>query len=219
MNQPPPQHCRPCQKAGGFPGGGRRREIEGRKRQSSRALSPEPNAPVRSAASAARSGEEGEYRRNQHSAGLWPGFREFSQRCGREKRSRRSLSIVARKGRRDRLRPRAARRINGRAGEFEGRGLGAPPVLVRPARRGEDQAVGQPAWRRSGLYGFRCPDQTGPYSSSSSDGSFRCDGWNAFVPVRNRTDRHEIAARFDIPAGRPMLCPCTAIDTGAVLVC
>ncbi|GAA5666928.1 hypothetical protein Brsp07_05450 [Brucella sp. NBRC 14130] len=54
-------------------------------------------APVRSVASAARSCEEGEYRRDQHSAGLWPGFREFSLRCVRKKRSRRSLSIATRR--------------------------------------------------------------------------------------------------------------------------
>lgn len=40
----------------------------------------------------------GEHRRNQHSAGFRPGFREFSLRREREKRSRRSLSIAARRG-------------------------------------------------------------------------------------------------------------------------
>ncbi len=48
-------------------------------------------------------------------------------------------------GRRGRLRPHAARRFGGGAGEFEGRGFGVPLVLVRSARRGEDKARGQPA--------------------------------------------------------------------------
>jgi hypothetical protein len=41
---------------------------------------------------------EGEHRRNQHSAGRRPGFREFSMRRGRNERSRGSLSIASRRG-------------------------------------------------------------------------------------------------------------------------
>lgn len=46
-----------------------------------------------------------EHRRNQHSAGRRTGFREFSIRKERKQTSRRSLSIAARQGRRDRLAP------------------------------------------------------------------------------------------------------------------
>ena len=70
-----------------------------------------------------------------------PGFRAFSLRGERKKRSRRSLSTASRRGgRTDCARSRRAV-LTGGQGSSRGGGFGAPLVLVRSARRGEDQAL------------------------------------------------------------------------------